>query len=94
MLGHVNSLYGACLVGERPRLTAFEVMAHAYTWTSASLRICFYRGSWVAWWFSVCLWPGAWSWGLGIESCFRFLAWSLLLPLPVSLPLSLSLYDE
>ena len=40
--------------------------------------------------FSTCLWPRARSWSLGIESCVGLPAWSLLLPLPVSLPLSLS----
>ena len=37
--------------------------------------------------FGVCLWPRASSWSPGIESHIRLLAWSLLLPLPVSLPL-------
>ena len=40
---------------------------------------------------SACLWPGARSWSPGIEFCVGLLAWSLLLPLPVSLPLSLCL---
>ena len=35
--------------------------------------------------------PGVWSWAPGIESCVGLHAWSLLLPLPVSLPLSLTL---
>ena len=46
---------------------------------------------WVAQRFSACLWPRARSWRLGIESHVGLPAWSLLLPLPVSLPLSLSL---
>ena len=41
---------------------------------------------WVAQWFSTCLWPG-----LDLESRVRLPAWNLLLPPPVSLPLSLSL---
>ena len=52
---------------------------------------CEWRGSWVAQWFSTCLWPRAWSWNPGIESHIRLPAWSLLLPLPVSLPLSVCL---
>ena len=42
--------------------------------------------------FSTCLRPRAWSWRPGIESHVGLPAWSLLLPLPVSLPLSLSLW--
>ena len=49
---------------------------------------------WVAQWFSACLWPGAWSWSPGIESRVGLPAWSLLLPLPVFLPLSLSLMNK
>ena len=41
--------------------------------------------------FSACLWPRARSWRLGIESHVGLPAWSLLLPLPVSPPLSFSL---
>ena len=44
---------------------------------------------WVAQQISTCLWPRAWSWKPGIESDIGLSAWSLLLPLPVSLPLSL-----
>ena len=47
--------------------------------------------TWVAQWFSVCLQLRAWSWSPGIESHIGLPAWSLLLPLPVSLPLSISL---
>ena len=39
--------------------------------------------------FSVTFSPGVWSWRPWIESHVRLPAWSLLLPLPVSLPLSL-----
>ena len=47
---------------------------------------------WVAQQISGCLLrPGAWSWSPGIESHIGLPEWSLLLPLPVSLPLSLSL---
>ena len=40
---------------------------------------------------SVSLWLRTWSWRPGTESCVGLPAWSLLLPLPVSLPLSLCL---
>ena len=49
------------------------------------------RDTWVAQRLSVCLRPRAWSWGPGIKYHIRLPAWSLLLPLPVSLPLLLSL---
>ena len=42
-------------------------------------------------WFGTCLWPRAGSWSPGIEFHIGLLAWSLLLPLPVCLPLSLYL---
>ena len=45
---------------------------------------------WVAQWFGACLRPRVWSWRPRIESHVRLPAWSLLLPLPVSRPLSLS----
>ena len=48
---------------------------------------------WVVQWFRACLWPRALAWSPRIESRVGLLAWSLLLPLPVSLPLSLSLCD-
>ena len=43
---------------------------------------------WVAQRFGACLWPRAQSRSPGIESHVRLPTWSLLLPLPVSLPLS------
>ena len=49
------------------------------------------RDPWVAQRFSACLWPRARSWRPGIESLVGLPAWSLLLPLPVSASLSLSL---
>ena len=49
------------------------------------------RGTWVAQWLSGCLWLRSGSQGPGIESCIRLSAASLLLPLPMSLPLSLCL---
>ena len=49
------------------------------------------RDPWVAYRFGACLWSRAWSWSPGVESQIRLLAWSLLLPLPASLPLFLSL---
>ena len=45
------------------------------------------RGAWVAQWMSVCLRPRAWPQGPEIESHIGLPARSLLLPLPVSLPL-------
>ena len=48
------------------------------------------RDPWVVQQFSACLWPRARSWRPRIESHVGLPgAWSLLLPLPVSLPLSL-----
>ena len=49
---------------------------------------------WVVQRFSTCLWPRAWSWSPRIKSRIGLPAWSLLLPLPMSLPLSLSLSHE
>ena len=49
---------------------------------------------WVAQWFSICLWPRAWSWSPRIKSHIGLPTRSLLLPLPVSLPLSMSLVNE
>ena len=48
-----------------------------------------YWGTGVTQWLSVCLWLR--SWGPGIESHIRLHTGSLLLPLPVSLPLSVCL---
>ena len=45
---------------------------------------------WVAQRFGACHWPRARSWSPGTQSHVRLLAWSLLLPLPMSLCLSLS----
>ena len=50
-----------------------------------------FRDAWVAQWLTACLWPRAWSWGPRTESHIGLPAWSLLLPLPVSLPLPPSL---
>ena len=52
------------------------------------------RDTWVAQWFSVCLWLRAWSRGPGIESCIGRPAWSLLLPLPVFLSFCMSLINK
>ena len=49
------------------------------------------RCSWVAQWLSICFQLRAWSQGPGIEFCIRLPAESLLLPPPMSLPLSLCL---
>ena len=48
----------------------------------------------MAQWLSICLWFRLWSWGPGIKSCNRLPAGSLLLLLPVSLPLSLCVSHE
>ena len=49
-----------------------------------------FGGAWVAQWLSVCLWLGLGSRGPGIESHIRLSVGSLLLPLPMSLPLCFS----
>ena len=46
---------------------------------------------WLAQWFSACLQPRVPSWSPGVGSHVGLPTWSLLLPLPVSLPLFLSL---
>ena len=51
-------------------------------------------GTWVAQWLSVCLWLRSWSQGPGIESPSGLPTGSLLLPLPVSLPLCVSLMNK
>ena len=48
----------------------------------------------VAQWFGACLWPRARSWSPEIKSHVGLPAWSLLLPPPVSLPLSLSIINK
>ena len=50
-----------------------------------------WRDTWVAQWLSICLWLRLWSRGPGIESHIRLPTGSLLVPLPMSLPLSLCL---
>ena len=50
--------------------------------------------AWVAQRLSICLWLRAWSPSPGIKSPIGLPAWSLLLPLPVSLPLSVSLMNK
>ena len=52
------------------------------------------QANWVAQWLSVFLGLRAWSLGPGIESRIRLPAWSLLLSLPVSLPLPLCLMNK
>ena len=52
-----------------------------------TLIIPFYRDPWVAQWLSICLQLSSWSQDPGIESCIRLPEGSLLLPLPISLPL-------
>ena len=53
-----------------------------------------YRDAWVAQQLSVCLWLGVRSRSSGIRSHIRLSAWSLLLPLPMSLPVSVSLMNK
>ena len=52
-------------------------------------KLC--RDAWMAQRLNVGLWLRAWSWSPGIKSHIGLPVWSLLLPLPVSLPLSLCL---
>ena len=52
------------------------------------------RDPWVAQRFSAYVQPRAWSWRPRIESHIGLPAWSLLLPLPVSLPLSVCVSHE
>ena len=54
------------------------------------IKDLFIWDAWVAQWLSVCLRLRAQSWGPGIKSRMGLPTWSLLLPLPVSLPLSVS----
>ena len=49
------------------------------------------RDAWVAQWLSICLWLKLWLQGPGMESHIEFPAGSLLLPLSMSLPLSVCL---
>ena len=53
-----------------------------------------FRGTWMAQWLSLCLPLRSWSWSPVIKSHIRVPAGSLLLPLPVSLPLSVSLMNK
>ena len=57
-------------------------------------RIWLLGDPWEAQRFGTCLWSRARSWSRGIESHVGLPAWGPLLPLPVSLPLSLSLYHK
>ena len=54
-----------------------------------SIKVAKRGDPWVAQWFGACLWPRARSWSPGIESHVGLPVWNLLLPLPVSLPLSI-----
>ena len=53
--------------------------------------MCGTPGWFSGWGLSICLQLRAWSWGPGIKSRIRLPAGSLLLPLPMSLPLSVCL---
>ena len=74
-------------------LTVYCVLPpHTYTKMPANVLKSKARGNpWVAQRFSTCLRPREWSWSPGIEFRVRLPAWSLLLPLPVSLPLCVCL---
>ena len=63
-------------------------------WIEPHNASVYFRSACRAQWLSICPWPGARSWRPGIESPIGLPAWSLLLPLPVSLPLSVSLMNE
>ena len=78
-----------------PFLTPSLFTAITHPWASVlyHLKTAISGSPWVAQWFSACLPPRAWSWGPGIESHLGLPAWSLLLPLPVSLPLLLSVFQ-
>ena len=52
------------------------------------------QGTWVPQWLSICLWLRLWSRGPGTQSRNRIPVGSLLLPLPMSLPLSVSLKNR
>ena len=54
-------------------------------------KMVYFWGAWMAQWLSICPQLRSWSWGPGIQSCIGLLAWNLLLPLLVSLPLSVCL---
>ena len=64
---------------------AFQFATHSLSLTTAG------RGTLVAQWLSGCLWLRAWPWGPENESCIRFPTGSLLLPLLMSLQLSVCL---
>ena len=69
------------------RFPQFISYSYCFKWfQNISLNISS-RDTWVAQWVSICLPPMSWSRGLGIESPIRLPGGSLLLPLPVSLPL-------
>ena len=59
-----------------------------FSWFLFVFNLLFFGDTWVAQWLSICLWLRSWSQGPGIEFCIRLPVGSLLLPLPVSLPLS------
>ena len=74
--------------GSLPPSSLFLV--HAFTWYKVQMKVK-KRGGWGAQWLRICLWLRLWSQCLGIKSHFRLPRGSLLLPLPVSLPLSVCL---
>ena len=71
-----------------------DMVLWAYSkWRNIYSRISA-RGTWVVQWLSVCLQLEAWPRGPGIQYCIRLPTGSRLLPLPVSLLLSLSLMSN
>ena len=63
------------------------------TIVNISIRMIVTGDTWVAQQLSICLWLTG-SRSARIESHIRFPAWSLLLPLPMSLPLSICVSHE
>ena len=89
---------GSCLIKRLQEIQLFQL--YYQTLQRQSVQFALGPGNrvlqdtWVAQWLSICLWLRFWSRGPGIEYRIRLPAWSLLLPLPVSLPLSMSLMNE
>ena len=67
------------------KLSSSSLLQNLLLALCASYLKWYHRDAWVAQRLSICLWLRAWSWGPGIESHIGLPAWSLLLPLPVSL---------
>ena len=91
--------FDACILESLPpgivfnssETTSFHRVDHFETILSCSKKL---RDAWVAQQLSVCLWLRAWSLGPRIKSRIRLPAWNPFLPLPVFLPLSVSLMNK